>query len=119
MAEGIARLGGDTVAVDPLVRAAVRRLDRAGTRVSTLGPGLGISERQLQRRFRDAVGYGPKTLQRILRFQRALAEIRRGCEQSGGLARVAAATGYADQAHLTRESRRLAGFSPKRLGRGT
>jgi AraC-like DNA-binding protein len=78
MAERIARLGGDTVAVDPLVRAAVRRLDRAGTRVSTLGPGLGISERQLQRRFRDAVGYGPKTLQRILRFQRALAEIRRG-----------------------------------------
>jgi AraC-like DNA-binding protein len=117
MAEVISRLGGDTVAIDQLVRAAVRGLDRPGTRVGMLAQGLGISERQLQRRFQDAVGYGPKTLQRILRFQRALAELRRGCERSRGLARVAAVTGYADQAHLTRESRRLAGLSPKRLER--
>lgn len=116
MTEGISRLGG-AVAIDPLVRAAVGELDQPGTRVGTLAQRLGISERQLQRRFRDAVGYGPKALQRILRFQRALVEIRRGREQSGGLARVAAATGYADQAHLTRESRRLAGFGPKRLER--
>jgi AraC-like DNA-binding protein len=115
MTEGISRLSGDTVAIDPLVRAAARGLDRPGVRVGALPQGLAISERQLQRRFRDAVGYGPKTLQRILRFQRALAELRRGREQSRGVAQVAAATGYADQAHLTRESRRLAGFSPKRL----
>jgi AraC-like DNA-binding protein len=115
MAEGISRLGGDGGAIDRLVRAAAQGLDRPGAVVGTLAQGLGISERQLQRRFRDAVGYGPKTLQRILRFQRALAELRGGRDRSDGLAQVAAATGYADQAHLTRESRRLAGFSPKRL----
>jgi AraC-like DNA-binding protein len=115
MAEGISRPGGDTVAVDPLVRAAVGELDRPGASVGALAQALGISERQLQSRFRDAVGYGPKAFQRILRFQRALAELRRGRARSGGLAQVAASTGYADQAHLTRESRRLSGVSPKRL----
>jgi AraC-like DNA-binding protein len=115
MAEGILLLGGAAVAIDPLVLRAVRGLDRPGARVGALAHGLGISERQLQRRFRDAVGYGPKTLQRILRLQRALAELREGRKQSGGLARVAAATGYADQAHLTHECRRLTGLSPKRL----
>jgi AraC-like DNA-binding protein len=115
MVEEILRLGGATVAIDPLVLRAVRGLDRPGARVGALAQGLGISERQLQRRFRDAVGYGPKTLQRILRFQRALGELRRGHGRSGGLAQVAAATGYADQAHLTRETRRLSGFSPRRL----
>jgi hypothetical protein len=70
--------------------------------------------------FRDAVGYGPKTLQRILRFQRALAEFRSGRGTSGGLGQVAAAAGDADQADLTRETWRLTGVSPKRLElRGT
>ena len=61
----------------------------------------------------DAVGYGPKTLERILRFQRFL--------MLGGddLARLALDAGYADQAHLTRECTRLAGLPPRRAaGRG-
>ena len=41
-------------------------------RASRRWPGLGVSERQLRRRFADAVGYGPKTLARVLRFQRFL-----------------------------------------------
>ncbi len=46
---------------------------------------LGVSERQLRRRFEDAVGYGPKTLARVLRFQRFLALASGG----GELARLA------------------------------
>ena len=46
---------------------------RPGARVAELGSALGVSERQLRRRFADAVGYGPKTLARVLRFQRFLA----------------------------------------------
>ncbi len=70
---------------------------------------MGLSERQLRRRFHAAAGYGPKTLQRVLRFRRFLAGPR------GDLARAALEAGYADQPHLTREVARLAGTSPSRL----
>jgi AraC-like DNA-binding protein len=105
-------------AIDPLVRAAVVGAARPRTPVEALGAGLGIGERQLRRRFDDAVGYGPKTLQRVLRFQRflALAEADRlaGAAQPD-LAQLAFEAGYADQAHLTRECRRLAGLPPAAL----
>ena len=95
---------------DRLVLAAVRRLGRPGTRIGELSDALGTSERQLLRRFNGAVGYGPKTLDRVLRFQRFLARAR-----DGDLARTAADLGYADQAHLTRECVRLSGLTPARL----
>ena len=97
--------------VDPLDRAAALAMARPETRVAQLGAALGVSERQLRRRFLDAVGYGPKTLARVLRFQRFL-------ELSGendDLARLAFDAGYADQAHLTREARRLSGRTPGEL----
>jgi transcriptional regulator GlxA family with amidase domain len=83
-------------------------------RINGLAWQLGISERQLGRRFRVAVGYGPKTLARVLRFQRMLALARAGVSR-GDLARLALAAGYADQAHMTVECTRLAGTSPGRL----
>jgi AraC-like DNA-binding protein len=88
---------------DPLVRAAATGTPRAA---------LGIGDRQLRRRFLDAVGYGPKTLERILRFQRFLALAATG---DADLARLALEAGYADQAHLTRECTRLAGLPPAAL----
>jgi AraC-like DNA-binding protein len=96
--------------LDPVARAAALRMAEPGARVSALD--LGVSERQLRRRFEAAVGYGPKTLARVLRFQRFLA-----LASSGGrdLARLALSAGYADQAHLTRECRRLAGLTPAEL----
>ena len=94
--------------VDPLARAAALAMAHPEARVSALD--LGVSERQLRRRFLDAVGYGPKTLARVLRFQHFLA-----LAGSGDLARVALDAGYADQAHLTRECRRLAGRTPAEL----
>ena len=95
---------------DPLVLAAIRGLGAAGSRVGRLSDVLGTSERHLLRRFNGAVGYGPKTLDRVLRFQRFLARAR-----GGHLARTAADLGYADQAHLTRECVRLSGRTPARL----
>jgi AraC-like DNA-binding protein len=97
--------------VDPLARAAALGLARPGARVSALGEQLNISERQLRRRFADAVGYGPKTLARILRFQEFLRLAQRG----GDLAGLAFTAGYADQAHLTRECVRLSGRTPAAL----
>jgi len=81
--------------------------------VASLARDLGVSERHLHRRCRAAVGYGPKTLDRVLRFRRflALAEARPG----DGLALLAATAGYADQSHLNRDCGRLAGCTPATL----
>jgi transcriptional regulator GlxA family with amidase domain len=100
---------------DSLVLAASRRLGVPGSRVTELADALGISDRQLRRRFHEAVGYGPKTLDRILRFQRFVARIRAVDSGDEDLARIAADLGYADQAHLSRDSVRLAGLTPREL----
>jgi AraC-like DNA-binding protein len=92
---------------DPIVLAAAPRV--ADGRVGALAREFAISERQLRRRFHVAVGYGPGTLARVLRFRRFLALLDRGRDDLAGLAFEA---GYADQPHLSRESRRLAGLSP-------
>jgi AraC-like DNA-binding protein len=100
---------------DPSMREAVRVLGRPGARVEALAGELGLSERQLLRRSRAAVGYGPKLLQRVLRFRRALRGLDAG--GAGDLARVAADAGYADQAHFSRDCARLSGLSPAALAR--
>ncbi len=79
---------------------------RAGLPVSLTADRCGLSARQLQRRSFHAFGYGPKTLHRILRLQRAVAMAR----AARPFARVAADAGYADQAHLAREVRALSGL---------
>jgi AraC-like DNA-binding protein len=119
------RAGGDPLALaaalrarlapaapDPRVLAAVRRLAVApGTPVPALAAAVGLGERQLRRRFAAAIGYGPKTFGRVARFRRALALMRAG----EPAAAAAFAAGYADQAHMTREMRALAGRPPAAL----
>lgn len=78
---------------------------RSGLSVGLVAARCGLSSRQLQRRSNAAFGYGPKTLHRILRMQRAVALARTGQP----FASVAIEAGYADQAHLAREVRALAG----------
>ena len=82
----------------------------AGPGMSAILDQLAISPRTLRRRCEDAFGYGPKTLDRILRFQRFLARVKRG--PSTTLAALAVDAGYADQAHLTREVLRLSSLTP-------
>jgi AraC-like DNA-binding protein len=100
---------------DPLVLAATRRLGFPGVRVDELAGSLGISDRQLRRRFHRYVGYGPKTLDRVLRFRRLVARSEAIASGESDLARVAADLGYADQAHLTRDCLRLSGLTPVQL----
>ncbi|MEV6299611.1 helix-turn-helix domain-containing protein [Actinoplanes sp. NPDC051861] len=73
--------------------------------VTEIASAAGLGERQLRRRSVAAYGYGPKTLHRIFRMRRAVALARAG----RAFAEVAADTGYADQAHLSREVKALAG----------
>jgi AraC-like DNA-binding protein len=105
---------------DRLVTEGARLLGHTRARVDIVADRLGVSERQLRRRCQAAVGYGPATLRRVLRFRRFVSWIDAdggmgGAADDGDLARVAADLGYADQAHLTRESVRLAGLTPAAL----
>ncbi len=103
----------DRYPADSLVVAAAALLGEPRTRVGELGRLLGVSERQLRRHFDAAAGYGPKTLQRVLRFQRFLARV--GSDARAPLAALALDAGYADQAHLTREAAELSGRTPSAL----
>ncbi len=97
------RLRAPAIAPDPAVPALAALLARESVRQAA--DRLGFSERQLRRRAHAAFGYGPKTLQRILRFQRALDLAHRGIPYAD----VAARLGYTDQAHLSHDVRALAG----------
>jgi AraC-like DNA-binding protein len=112
--EVIACRVGEAPSSDPIIDHLVAILsgqpDANGV-VQLASQVLSVGERRLHRHCRAAVGYGPKMLERVLRFQRA----RRLARETCSLATVAAMAGYADQAHLTRESRRLAGRTPSDL----
>ena len=102
---------------DPVVAAAVRSI--AGglpDRSRNWSEHLGLSERQLRRRFHATVGYGPKTLERVLRLQHLLSIA--GAEAIPPLASLAVWAGYADQPHMSREIRTLTDLTPTEvLGR--
>ena len=90
----------------PQLRHITGRLARGGA-VADIASQIGWSSRTLQRHCGAVYGYGPATLRRILRFRRAV----RLLDDGQSAAAVAAAAGYADQPHLHREVRDLAGMS--------
>ncbi|MFI9848508.1 DUF6597 domain-containing transcriptional factor [Nonomuraea sp. NPDC051941] len=98
------------VPADP-AGAAIAGALRMGRSVGEVAWDLGFSERQLHRRSLVTFGYAPKILQRIVRFQRALTLARAGVP----LAEVAVTAGYADQAHLSHDVKRLSGVSMRHL----
>ncbi|GIG38003.1 helix-turn-helix transcriptional regulator [Cellulomonas pakistanensis] len=91
--------------------AVVARLVAAGLGAEEVADRLGVTTRTLHRRARAAFGYGPCTLARVLRLQRVLPLLDAGLP----LAEAAHRAGYADQPHLSREVRALAGRSPGAL----
>ena len=98
--------------VDEGIRAAIQWLaGHPHGRIERLSQWIGISSRQLQRRFATAVGYGPKMFQSILRFQRLL-NLSGRTSAPRNLAQFSADAGYADQAHMTREVQRFSGNPP-------
>lgn len=116
---------------DVLVRALGRRAEPAaevaeawrltvGTggrlRVDELARRIGWSERHLTSRFRAETGLGPKEAARVVRFDRArrALSLRVAAGHAPDLAGLAAAAGFADQSHLTRDWRAFAGLPPMR-----
>jgi AraC-like DNA-binding protein len=78
-------------------------------RVDALVQLTGWGPRQLERQFRNSVGFGPKTLCRLARFQRVVRAVESAGEGTPGWAQLALDSGYADQSHLAREFREFAG----------
>ena len=109
------RLVADAMPDREVARAATLLRD-SSARTEDVAGDVGLSVRQLRRRCHAAAGYGPKTLQRVLRFQRFVRMLVAAAPPPD-LASAAALAGYADQAHLTRECAALSGLTPAALAR--
>ena len=96
----------------PLVAYAWRQLTASHGRssVESLAQDTGWSRQHLADRFRAELGITPKTAARIFRFERACGLIS---NLRLPLTDVAAACGYADQAHMTRDWNAFTGTSPR------
>lgn len=97
----------------PRVAWAWQELVRtAGTiTIPALARAVGLSQRQLESRFREQIGLTPKTAARVMRLQRALRLMAEGRLA----AEVAAAAGFHDQAHLGHECKAMTGCTPRRF----
>lgn len=100
-------------ALDEKIEASVARIEASGgaTRIDTLARAAGWSVRTLQTRFLARVGLTPKEFARLLRLQATL----RALDGSSPLAELASDAGFSDQAHATREVKRVTGLSLSRL----
>ena len=97
--------------LDALVRAEVTRLLDGGEPHG----GEGVSERQMQRRFKAEVGVSPRLLQSILRFRRVFDAIEH--PQTSGWVEAALAAGYFDQPQMARDFRRFLGCTAREWAR--
>jgi len=98
---------------DHRVRRAVALIldSPAGARVAWLARDLGVGERQLERTFVERVGLGPKAFARVARMQALVARMA-DVGAHASWAALAAEVGYADQAHMIRDVKRLSGVTP-------
>jgi len=108
------RLSAGAGKIDGAVARAVKRVEEARGLVSAeeLAEVAGLSARQFLRRFRAAAGLTPKEYARMRRVRWACVQAVLG-EESPGWAGLAGESGFADQAHLSREFRRVFGWTPR------
>lgn len=97
---------------EPRAVAAARSFldERIGEQLhlEEIAAAAGLPPFRLFRAFSRETGMTPHEYQRQARVRRAMQMIRHG----GALSDIAAATGFADQAHLTRTFRRMLGVTP-------
>nr|WP_221379387.1 helix-turn-helix domain-containing protein [Actinoplanes polyasparticus] len=109
---GTRMVRGPAVRPDPAVTEAWWRLQRGDCpRIGVLADELGVGRRRLERGFRQHIGMSPAKVARITRFQRVVGRFGAGAAP----AEAAAGSGLADQSHLARETRALAGMTPSAL----
>lgn len=102
-------------AVDPEIAVAWHQLTTSHglIRIADLSSELGWSRKRLWSRFTSQVGLTPKRAAELVRFDHAALRLAAGHSP----ARVAADCGYADQSHLHREVRAVAGLTPSAIAK--
>jgi len=109
LAARLAGLRRPSSPIGPRILHALLAFD-AGRPVAAVARDLDLSHRHFTQLFRSAVGLTPKCWGRLRRFGRALDRL--AAEPEIAWADLAAAEGYADQPHFTREFRAFAGLAP-------
>ncbi|MHC1744894.1 MAG: DUF6597 domain-containing transcriptional factor [Syntrophobacteraceae bacterium] len=101
-----------TSKTDPFIAAAVAVIesDRGRVEVDRVARSVGLSTRQLERRFKERVGMSPKELCRISRFKNVYKQL--DAIPFEGWASTALACGYYDQSHMIRDFKHYVGASP-------
>lgn len=99
--------------LDTMVESAVAQLDADGgqTKIEALAAAAALSLRSLQTRFLASVGLTPKEFAGVQRLQATL----RALDGAAPLAELATDSGFSDQAHATREIKRVTGLTLSRL----
>jgi AraC-like DNA-binding protein len=92
-------------------RAALHLMQEPGAAIDDLAREAAVSRRQLERHFAHWFGTSPRHLAQVARLQ----QVSRCAQQGATLADIAAHTGFADQAHMTRVVRQLTGLTPRRF----
>ncbi|MBB4663054.1 AraC family transcriptional regulator [Conexibacter arvalis] len=102
----------DALQPAPMVAWAWRRLRESDGRVAVgaLASEIGCSRRHLVAQLHEQLGLPPKTLARVLRFNRAVELLQR--DDGTRFGEIALDCGYYDQAHLNRDFRAFAGDPP-------
>ena len=98
--------------VDKLTLYALTQLIESGGSASLkeLHQSLRITERSLERKFKQHVGISPKLFARVCRFQASLTQLNQ--RNLTKLSDIAFENGYADQSHFIRSFREFTGYSP-------
>lgn len=88
----------------------VNEIQKAAGQITlpALSSKTNLTIRQMERRFKEDVGFSPKSLSKLYRFRKALEEIKRGTS----LTEIAFKCGYYDQAHLCNEFKKYTGSVP-------
>ena len=96
--------------VDKLVmQSAIEMQRNPFVSVSDIGNSYSISHRRLEQRFKSVLGISPKYFNKINRFQRSLAQLKKGTTLD-----VVFTQGYYDQAHFIKEFKQFSGLSPEK-----
>jgi len=77
--------------------------------IKKLTNGVALSHRQFERKFKEHIGFSPKTFARIVRFKSLLNSYKKG---DSTLTKVAYDFGYYDQAHFIEDFKQFSGYSP-------